>query len=132
MGTFRRQLSRIGTACYASINTHEGCVQSRRDDLEAVGHMLFYLLRGALPWTDIERSKKRRSKLQSVNWGKDIPNNSKHIWNIAGNCNSRRDRTTTCCMVSLGHCACLKMQMEIPCFSGSRGGICLLLLLSSQ
>ena len=61
-----REVDTFGASRYASINALFGIEQSRRDDLESLGYVLIYFIRGSLPWQGLQNYEKICEKKMST------------------------------------------------------------------
>lgn len=56
---YKDNKSLTGTARYASLNTHLGIEQGRRDDVEGIANVLLYLAKGSVPWQNMKANGKK-------------------------------------------------------------------------
>ena len=61
-----------GTVRFASANALRGGEQSRRDDLESIGYMIIYFMRGKLPWQNVTGAKKMERYLKIYKMKKNV------------------------------------------------------------
>eukprot|EP00826_Nyctotherus_ovalis_P045505 TRINITY_DN5045_c0_g1_i4.p1 TRINITY_DN5045_c0_g1~~TRINITY_DN5045_c0_g1_i4.p1 ORF type:complete len:265 (+),score=63.40 TRINITY_DN5045_c0_g1_i4:386-1180(+) len=71
---YKEGKSLTGTARYASIRTHMGIEQSRRDDVEGLLYVLVYFLKGELPWQKVvaKNKEEKYKKIMEIKKATDI------------------------------------------------------------
>jgi len=85
---FKESGKLIGNIRYCSINCHKGYELSRRDDLESIGYILIYFLKGYLPWQGLpkdnvsERTKEIKESITNNELCSQLPNEFKTYMDI--------------------------------------------------
>ncbi len=64
---YNTKKSFTGSFRYSSIRNHKGIEQSRRDDLESIGYMLIFFVKGCLPWQGLKGSTKSKRSANILN-----------------------------------------------------------------
>jgi casein kinase 1 len=62
---FKNGKNLVGTARYASINSHLGVQLSRKDDLESLAYIMIFFVKGRLPWQSLKTNNKEE-KYQGI------------------------------------------------------------------
>nr|ODN87761.1 CK1/CK1/CK1-D protein kinase [Cryptococcus depauperatus CBS 7855] len=63
---YKENRNMAGTIMFTSINTHLGVDQSPRDDMESLGYVFMYFLRGRLPWQASRKGATRKERYDYV------------------------------------------------------------------
>lgn len=69
---YRDGKSLTGTVRYASVHTHQGIEQSRRDDLESLGYVMLFLINKSLPWMGMQAADRGEQNNKVMQSKRDI------------------------------------------------------------
>ena len=77
--TFRNDRQITGTIRYISINTHKGCEQSRRDDIESACYIIVYFYCGELGWDGFKTKTKEEKIIKIMERKEEFKNSEEYL-----------------------------------------------------